>query len=67
MRRNPDLWNTTFDLCANSLYWLASKLDPIWPGGMDYVRINVLLFCVLLPILLAASVGLNLAFLFGIL
>ena len=23
-------WHTAFNLCANSLHWLASKLDPIW-------------------------------------
>lgn len=67
MRRNPDLWHTTFDLCADFLHWLASKLDPIWPGGMDYVKLNVLVFVVLLPIILSASLALNLAFLFGIL
>jgi hypothetical protein len=32
---------------------------------MDYVKINVILFCVLLPLILAASLGLNLAFLLG--
>jgi len=58
-------WNTMFDLCANSLHWLARKLNPVWPGGMDYVKINVILFCILLPLVLAASLGLNLAFLLG--
>ena len=69
MSRNKDnsLWHTSFDLCANSLYWLAAKLDPVWPGGMDYVKINVILFCIILPIILIASLALNLAFLFGLL
>jgi hypothetical protein len=61
------IWHAVFNLCANSLHWFASKLDPIWPGGMDYVKINVILFCVILPIILAASLALNLAFLFGLL
>jgi len=70
MRRSKDtsnLWHTAFDLCANSLAWLAGKLDSIWPGGMDYVKINVILFCFVLPIVLAASLAFNLAFLFGLL
>lgn len=62
-----NLWHDAFDLCANSLHWLARKLDPIWPGGMDYVKINVILFCIILPIILVASLALNLAFLFGLL
>ena len=37
----------------------AAKLDPIWPGGMDYVKINVIVFCVLLPIILVGSLALN--------
>jgi hypothetical protein len=61
------MWHTAFDLCANSLVWLAQKIDPIWPGGMDYVKINVILFCIILPIVLCASLGLNLAFLLGLL
>lgn len=60
------LWHTAFNLCANLLHWLASKLDPVWPGGMDYVKVNVILFCVLLPIILLASLALNLVFLLGL-
>ncbi len=60
-------WHTVFNLCANFLHWLASKLDPVWPGGMDYVKINVILFCIILPIILVASLALNLAFLFDLL
>ena len=51
-------WHTVFNLCANLLHWLASKLDPVWPGGMDYVKINVILFCIILPIILIASFAL---------
>jgi hypothetical protein len=65
--KNNGAWHTMFNICANSLHWLASKLDPLWPGGMDYVKINVILFCVLLPIILLGSLALNLAFLFGLL
>ena len=66
-RNNANQWHTAFDLCANFLHWLASKLDPFYSGGMDYVKINVILFCILLPIILIASLALNLAFLFGLL
>jgi hypothetical protein len=65
--KDNGIWHTVFNLCANFLHWLASKLDPVWPGGMDYVKINVILFCILLPIILIASLALNLAFLFGLL
>ncbi len=54
-----------FNLCAYSLHWLAAILDPVWPGGMDYVKINVILFCMILPVVLIASLGLNLAWLLG--
>jgi hypothetical protein len=59
-------WHTTFNLCANSLHWLAGKLDPLWQGGIDYVKIKFILFCIVLPIILLASLALNLAFLFGL-
>jgi hypothetical protein len=65
--KNNGAWHTMFNICANSLHWLAGKLDPLWPGGMDYVKINVILFCVLLPIILLGSLALNLAFLLGLL
>ncbi len=64
--RNNGAWHTIFNLCANFLHWLAGILDPVWPGGMDYVKINVILFCIILPIILVASLALNLAFLFGL-
>ena len=59
-------WHGAFNACANSLLWAARKLDPIWPGGMDYVKINVILFCMVLPVVLVVSLGLNLAFLLGL-
>ena len=61
------IWHAAFNACANFLQWLASKLDPITPGGMDYVKINVILFCVVLPIILIVSLTLNLVLLFGLL
>lgn len=53
------IWYTVFDACVLALQWLAAWLDPIWPGGMDYVKVNVIVFCVCLPIVLATSLGLN--------
>jgi hypothetical protein len=35
------------------------------PGGMNYVKINVILFCIILPVVLLASLALNLAFILG--
>jgi hypothetical protein len=61
------IWHAAFNACANSLSWAAGKLDPIWPGGMDYVKINVILFCIILPIILIVSLTLNLVLLFGLL
>lgn len=59
------IWHAAFNLSANFLHWLASTLDPVFPGGMTYVKINVLLFCLILPLILIASLALNLAFLLG--
>lgn len=53
------IWHRVFNVCANALQWLAKRLDPIWPGGMDYVKINVILFCIVLPLLFLASLLLN--------
>jgi len=52
-------YQQAFDLCVALLVRTAAKLDPIWPGGMDYVKINVIVFCVLLPIILVGSLALN--------
>lgn len=60
------IWHSLFNACANSLHWVAAKLDPYWPGGMDYVKINVILFCGVVPAVLLASLGLNLALLLGL-
>jgi hypothetical protein len=48
-----------FDLCVVFLVWAAKKLDPVWPGGMDYIKINVILFCIVLPAILVGSLALN--------
>lgn len=52
-------YQQAFDLCVAFLVWAAATLDPIWPGGMDYIKINVILFCILLPIILVGSLALN--------
>ncbi len=65
--KHNGIWHTAFNLCANSLHWLAGKLDPVWPGGMDYVKINVILFCIILPVVLLVSIGLNIVLLFCLL
>lgn len=57
------LWNDTFNLCVLLLEYGAEKLNPYFPGGMDYVKINVILFCMILPLVLAGSLGLNIWFL----
>jgi hypothetical protein len=62
-KRNCEIYRKPFEACAYSLLFAAEKLDPYWPGGMDYKKINVLIFCVAGPILFAASVGLNIALL----
>ncbi len=55
------IWHNPVNACANSLHWMAKWLDPAWPGGMDYVKLNVILFCLVLPVVLFVSLGLNLA------
>ena len=59
MKNNCQKYRGLFELCVQALLVTAEKLDPIWPGGMDYIKINVLLFCVLLPIILVGSLVLN--------
>lgn len=61
------LWHDAFNACANLLQWSARKLDPVWPGGMDYVKLNVIVFCIILPAVLLVSLALNAAFLLGLL
>lgn len=48
-----------FDVCVDLLECAAVKLDPYFPGGLDYRKINVLLFCVAGPLVLGASIALN--------
>jgi len=52
-------WKWIFDACVLILAWLALTLDPVVPGGMDYIKINVILFCIMLPAVLVGSLGLN--------
>lgn len=59
MKRKRTKYLTVFSLCVQVLEWGAQKADPIWPGGMDYEKINVLIFCVLLPVVLFVSIGMN--------
>jgi hypothetical protein len=58
-KNNCEKYRKPFELCVDALLIAADKLDPYWPGGMDYKKINVLLFCVVGPALFAASVALN--------
>ena len=58
-------WEKSFALCVKLLGRASEKLNPWFPGGMDYVKINVILFCIILPIVLGLSLGLNLLWLFG--
>lgn len=60
-------YNKTFNTCVKALDATAKLLDPLIPGGMDYVKINVIGFCILLPAILIASLGLNAIFLLGLL
>lgn len=59
-------WHAMFHACATSLQWLARKMVPCFPAGVDYVMVNVILLCVPLPILFRASLVLNLSYLIGI-
>ena len=54
-----DFWHNSFDACVVLLQEAACKLDPYWPGGMDYCKINVILFCFILPILFGFSLARN--------
>ena len=59
MKNNCHKYTKVFGLCVDALEFAANRLNPIWPGGLNYTKINVLLFCVVGPILFASSVGLN--------
>lgn len=56
---NQNIWHQSFDACVLLLQLAAEKLDPYWPGGMDYVKINVILFCIVLPAVMGLSLALN--------
>ena len=56
----PNLWQWVFNLCVVFLVWAAKKRDPVWPRGMDYIQIDVVLFCIVLPAILVGSLLLNL-------
>ena len=57
------MWDDVFSWCVRLLENWAKKLDPWWPSGMNYVKINIILFCIILPIVLVLSLGLNLVWL----
>ncbi len=59
MKNNCQKYYKAFDLCVDALEFTATKLHPYFPGGLDYRKINVLIFCVAGPAVFAASVGLN--------
>lgn len=48
-----------FNQCALLLLRMADALDPIFPGGMTYEKINVIIFCMIGPIVFLSSVSLN--------
>lgn len=57
--KNCEIYRKPFDICVDLLECAAVKLDPYFPGGLDYRKINVLLFCVAGPLVLGASIALN--------
>ena len=58
-KNRQNLWNRAFDACVELLQKSADALDPYVPGGMDYCKINAILFCIILPIVMGLSLGLN--------
>ena len=65
MKKENELWAHVFGACVWILEESAKVLYPYWPGGMNYVKINVIVFCIVLPVVLVVSLGLNLLWLFG--
>jgi hypothetical protein len=55
-----------FDCCVSGMDRIANTLDPWFPGGMDYAKINVIICCFLIPAVLLASLGLNVLFIFKV-
>jgi hypothetical protein len=66
-RDKRDAWERAFDKCATFLQRTAAKIDPHMPGGMDYVKINVIGFCIILPVVLIISLGCNALWLLSLL
>ena len=60
------LWERSFALCVKLLGRASEKADPWFPGGMDYVKINVIIFCIILPIVLGLSLLGNLVWLLSL-
>jgi hypothetical protein len=58
---NEKKYHTIFDNCVTLLQWGAEIINPYWK--MDYVKINVILFCFILPAVLAGSIGTNIVLL----
>ena len=59
MKNNCHKYSQAFSLCVDALEFTAKVLDPIWPGGMNYTKINVILFCIVGPVAFACSIALN--------
>lgn len=48
-------YHKIFCLCVNFLEWAAGIINRVLPSTrMDYIRINVLIFCVVWPLITAA-------------
>ncbi len=59
MKNNTKKYVKPFELCVEGLLIAADRLNPIWPGGMDYKKLNILIFCIAGPAIFAGSVALN--------
>jgi len=59
MKNNCHKYSHAFGLCVDALEFAANRLNPIWPGGLNYTKINVLLFCIVGPAIFAGSIVLN--------
>jgi len=52
-------YDLVFTLCVQLLLSIAMLLDPFWPGGMNYEKINVIIFCIIWPIFSIVSLAIN--------
>ena len=59
MKNNCEKYRKPFELCVDVLLITAEKLNQIWPNGMDYKKLNIIIFCLVGPSLFAASIALN--------